>query len=158
MLAKTVVKNKFWIVEDNDGEKVGTIQKVVGKTKNVILVTERRRIKFASIKVLSEKHNIKFAPHRKSWEETASEVYGYPAETDGGLFNGVYDISKKLPIYTKEEKSKSFFCAGYYLINYSGNWVKSYCPKTLTLDRNAYKGPYRTEDEMKKILADIKGL
>ena len=156
MLAKTVVKNKFWIVEDTDGEKVGTIQRVATGLKDVVLVTQRKRIKFPSIKVLEEKHNIKFTNKRKTRAKPCLEVYGYPAETDDGLYNGVFDVVKKLPIYSKEEKSKSFFCAGYYLIEYNGNWVKSYCPKTLTLDRNAWMGPYKTDDEMKTVLAELK--
>lgn len=155
MLAKTVVKNKFWIVEDTEGERVGTIQKIANGSKDVVLVTKRHRTKFASIRVLGEKYNIKFARTSKPKvsAEPVTDVYGYPAE--GEIFNGVFDVSKTLPIYTKLEKSKSFFCAGYYLIKFNNRWVKNYCPKTLTLDRNEWKGPYKTEEEMKKALEDI---
>jgi len=156
MLAKAIVKNKFWIVEDTEGEKIGTIQKVQNGSRDVVLVKGRQRTKFPSIKILGEKHNIKFSTPRKSRAKKSPDVYGYPAE--GEVHNGVFDLEQNLPIYTKIEKSKSFFCAGHFLIKFNNTWVKNFCPKLLTLDRNEWAGPYRTDAEMVQALKDIKGL
>jgi len=155
MLAKPVVKNKFWIVEDNKGDKVATIQKINNGTKNVVLVTDEERTTFPSIKVLGEKHNIKIGRALIGpAKEPKNSVYGFT--TDDEPFNVVYDVKRGLPLYTKLEASKSFFCAGYYIVNFSGAWVKNYCPKLLTLDRNDYKGPFHTEAEMKTRLAEMR--
>jgi len=155
MLAKPVIKNKFWIVEDDKGDQIATIQKVSNGTKNVVLVTEEKRTPFPSIKVLGEKHNIKISRTvAAAVAEPANSVYGYT--TDSEPFNVVYDVPRGLPLYTKLEASKSFFCAGYYIINFSGAWVKNFCPKLLTLDRNDFRGPFHTETEMKLKLEEMR--
>jgi len=51
-------------------------------------------------------------------------------------------------VFTKGRKSKSFFCAGYYIVKFNNGWVKSYCPKLITLNRYPYAGPYKTQQEM----------
>lgn len=154
MLAKPVVKNKFWVVQNNEGDQIATIQKLINK-KGVMLVSETKRTEYPSIKVLGEKHNIKIGRTiAKPAEEPTDSVYGYKAA--GDVFNTVYDVQRGLPLYTKLEASKSFFCAGYYIISFSGAWVKNFCPKLLTLDRNDFKGPFHTEIEMKEHLAEMR--
>ena len=54
----------------------------------------------------------------------------------------------------KVKKSKSLYCAGYYIIKFEKGWVRSFCPKMLTLDRYPFKGPFRTQLEMKQELAN----
>ena len=34
-------------------------------------------------------------------------------------------------------------------------WVKSFCPKLITLQRYAYKGPFKTDLEMKQVLSNV---
>jgi len=154
MIAKPVLKNKFWIVQDNNGNQTATIQKL-SHSKGVVLVSDEGRKKFPSIKVLGKEHGIKIGRViTPPADDEVGTVYGYSA--DGETFNTVFDVSKGLPLYTKLEASKSFFCAGYYIISFNGSWVKNYCPKMLTLDRNDYKGPFHTEVEMKERLAEIR--
>lgn len=147
MLAKPIVKNKFWVIEDDQGTQIGTIQNTTDGTKNVVLVQNKVRTRYPSIKVLGEKHNIKIVSSKKNKIEPLKDVYGFPA--DGDIFNEMFNAQVGLPVYTKTSDSKSFFCAGYYIISFSGNWVKQFCPKLLTLDRNDYQGPFYTEDQMK---------
>jgi peroxiredoxin len=150
MLATPVVKNKVWIVE-NQGNRFGTIVSTCDGSKNVVLVTNETRTKYPSIKVLSQKHNIKFSNSTKKVKTLPTTVYGYSA--DGAVHNELFDVSKNLPVYTKSADSKSLFCAGYYIINFCGSWVKNHCPKLLTLERNLYHGPFYTEEQMKDALA-----
>ncbi len=63
VFAKPVLKNKFWIVED-DGEKVATIQMVEDGT--VVYVSSTERKKYASIKLLSKDYNIVLTKNRKN--------------------------------------------------------------------------------------------
>ena len=80
------------------------------------------------------------------------EVHGFPCKTVP--YNGMYDVKRKLPLYTKTVKSQSFYCAGYYIIKFEKGWVKSFCPKVITLQRYTYQGPFTTELEMRKQLSN----
>ena len=153
LLAKTIVKNKCWIVEDS-GIKVGTI---LANGSGVTYVDEQQhREQFASLKLCSDRYNIIVdkAPPKKIITE-AHTVYGYPCEYNA--HNALWDVKHKLPIFTKGKKSKSFFCAGYYIIKFNNGWVKSYCPKLITLNRYPYAGPYDTQEEMKERLRIANG-
>ena len=61
------------------------------------------------------------------------------------LTTTMYDVKSKLPLFTKSEKSKSLYCAGYYTIRFEKGWVKSFCPKLITVERYEYRGPFKTE-------------
>lgn len=146
--AKTVIKNKFWIVEQ-DGHQVGTIQAV---PDGVVLVQGTMREKFASLKLLTSKHNIRVARIRKK-SQSKNTVYDYPC--DGEPYNPIYDVRLKLPLYTKDFKSKSFYCAGYYLIDVEGTWVTEYCPKKIVLSRHTFHGPFASKDKLNDYLKQI---
>ena len=146
-IAKPVVKNKFWVVEDA-GEKVATIQATADG--GFVYVNDQTREHFPSVNVLKKKYNIKFSAAIKSKKAEVCAVYGYPVA--GKVYNQVYDIKRKLPIYSKSLKSKSLFCAGYYLIKLNGVWTDVFCPKNITLNRYEFLGPYRNEAEMKEHL------
>lgn len=143
LLAKSVVKNKCWIVEDG-GIKVGTI---MTNPKGVVYQHHHQREQFPSLKILSDRHNIivdKSKPVKSKLE--INDVYGYPCEHRA--HNILWDVKHKLPIFTKGNKSKSFFCAGYYIVKFNNGWVKSYCPKLITLNRYPYQGPFKSQEEM----------
>lgn len=145
LLAKPIVRNKFWIVE-RDGEKVATIQSTVD---GVVYVDDTNREKFPSIKVLSSKHNIKFTEKLskpKKEKKAEFEIMGYP--TSHEPHNMLYDVKNKLHIYTKNKKSKSYFCAGYYLFKFADGWVKSFCPKLITISRYPFRGPFKSTLEL----------
>lgn len=141
-VAKPVVKNKYWIVEEG-GNKVATIQAI--EEGGYSYVHDAVREKFPSIKLISEKYNITFLKVDKKSKDKSSSVYGYPCSTKS--FNEVYDVARKLPIYTKTQNSKSFFCAGHYLIKYNQSWVYEFCPKLITVNRYEFKGPYKSKEE-----------
>ena len=143
LLARSVVKNKCWIVEQ-DGTKIATIH---ANEQGVTLVQDTTREQFPNLKTLSDRYNIiidKSKPAKVAKE--SHEVYSYPC--DNKPQNALWDLHHKLPVFTKGSKSKSFFCAGYYIVQFNNGWVKSYCPKLITLNRYPYQGPYFTKDEM----------
>lgn len=142
LLAKPVVKNKYWIVEDH-GNKVATIQAI--DEGGYAYVHDNTREKFATIKLLSKKYNIIFDNSRPPKAGAGHECYGYPCS--GKPYNQVWDVHRRLPIYSKQPKSKSFYCAGYYVVKFNNSWVKEYCPKNITIGRYEHHGPYRTEAE-----------
>lgn len=143
--AKPIVQDKFWIVEKN-GEKVGTLR----YDDEYILTVKNKNIR---VKNKGDLANISFAEAQvdSAVEKKEYEVHGYPAKTQP--FNDIYDLKRKLPIYTKQEKSTCFFCAGYYIVNFdNGGWRPAYSPKLISLTRNEYKGPFKTRLEMQEAL------
>lgn len=151
--ATPVVKNKFWIVE-KDGQKVASI---MAAEDGVFFVKDEQREKYPSITMLKNRHNIEFLRNGKKTISTPSnEVNGFPAS--GKPHNPLYDVRKKLPIYTKESKSKSFYCAGHYLVRLSNHWSKVYCPKLITLQRYEFIGPFVSPEEQAQALRQKNGL
>jgi len=65
------------------------------------------------------------------------------------------DVKRKLPLFTKSQKSKSLYCAGYYVIRFEKGWVKSFCPKLITVERYKTHGPFKTELEMRQELSRV---
>jgi hypothetical protein len=147
IIAKPVVKNKFWIVESG-GEKIATIQAI--EEGGFAYVYDDHREVFPSIKLLTKKHNIKFVRADKGSRLEDYSVYGYPCS--GRPYNEIYDVPRRLPIYTKSSKSKSFFAAGHYAVKFGSSWMKYYCPKIITLNRYPHLGPFKTQDELNERL------
>lgn len=154
IIAKPVVKNKFWIVESG-GTKIATIQAI--DEGGFVYVHNDQREMFPSIKLLSKKYNIEFvkAERPRREKQDVYEVYGFPTPNQPN--NEVLDVQRYLPIYTKGAKSKSFFCAGYYIIRFSNTWVRAYCPKLITLNRYEYQGPFKTQEAMLESMREANG-
>jgi hypothetical protein len=147
--AKPIVKNKFWIVED-EGIRIGTL--CLDEDKYMFSSPQGTKY-FDSEKALKKTFgkDILLAQVEEKKLITEKIVHGYP--TSSMPYNSVLDVRKKLPLFTKSEKSKSLYCAGYYIIHFEKGWVKSFCPKLITVERYENKGPFKTELEMKQALS-----
>ena len=152
--AKTLVKDKFWIVEEH-GQKLGTLQKKEDNGWIFLSKKDRRQVFHTQESLFTrfgfnifEKSN---TPEEPIIEQTSNfTVHGYPCSQNP--YNPMFDVQKQLPIYTKTPKSKSQFCAGYYIICFEKGWRKAYCPKMITLSRYKYKGPIKSKIEMQQVL------
>lgn len=147
--ANTVLKNKFWIVEDN-GEKVGTLSY---NDERYLYSCNNETCFFDNQKQISKKLGTIHWDDEVSKTITNSEkiVHGYP--TSVTPYNTMFDVQRKLPLFTKSAKSNSLYCAGYYIIHFDKGWVKSFCPKLVTLERYESKGPFKTDVEMRQELS-----
>ena len=151
--AKEVLDGKFWIVED-EGVNIGTLsfddeKYMLNDTsgKCVIFNNEQQVSKNFGSKILWSKLNItETVPVEKS-------VHGMP--TSCTPYSPIYDVKRKLPMFSKSNKSKSLYCAGYFIIRFDKGWVKSFCPKLITIDRYECKGPFKTEIEMRTELSRV---
>lgn len=151
--AKPIIENKFWIVE-KDGTKFATLRKnddnrfVMSNELGVQIYDNKESLTkkfgkdFFVAKILKEADNA-----------LPNEVHGF--STSAEPHNAMYDIKRKLPLFTKSLDSKSLYCAGYYVIRFEKGWVKSFCPKLITLQRYAFQGPFKTELEMKQVLSNV---
>jgi hypothetical protein len=92
-------------------------------------------------------------PNAKTDDQNTKTIHGFP--TSVSPYNTMYDVKRKLPLFTKSDKSKSAYCAGYYIIEFEKGWVKSFCPKLITIERYESKGPFKTEIEMRSELSRV---
>jgi len=147
--AKEVLKDKFWIVEEN-GQSVGTL------SANEECYTYSCS---TGTQVFSTFKKIKKHLGKVNWSvvdepvQQEFEVHGYPTSCEP--FNQMYDVKRKLPLFSKSNKSKSLYCAGYYTIRFDKGWVKSFCPKLITIERYEYSGPFKTDLEMRQELSRV---
>jgi len=152
LTAKPIIEDKFWIVEQ-DGEKFATLRKdenrfVMSNANGVQFFPNRKSVlqhfgkDFFVVKIKKEANNAE-----------PNEVHGFP--TSANPHNSMFDIKKKLPLFTKSKDSKSLYSAGYYVIRFDKGWVKSFCPKLITLQRYDFKGPFKTELEMRQVLSKV---
>ncbi len=152
--AKPLIKDKFWIIEEN-GTKLGTLQK---KDNNgwIFLSKKDKKEIFHTSESLRQRFGIDILETKVEPEVVEEpnledyQVHGFP--TSQQPFNPMFDVQKQLPIYSKTPKSKSLFCAGYYIICFEKGWRKAYCPKLITLQRYPFKGPIKTKLEMQQVL------
>jgi len=146
--AKPILEGKFWIVEDK-GVKLGTL--TVDEDKYILSDKEGTRFFDSAIQLEKSLGEIKWE-NKKFHESISYEVHGFP--TSYQPFNPMYDIKRKIPLFTKSPKSKSVYCAGYYIIRFNVNWLKSFCPKLMTIKNNEFKGPFKTEFEVKQAMRE----
>jgi hypothetical protein len=151
--AKTLVKDKFWIVEQN-GEKLGTLSKQDGNGWIFLSKKDKRQV-FHTQESLFTRFGFNIfdrnqEQHVENTHVDNFDVHGFPCPQHP--YNPMFNVQKQLPVYTKTPKSKSQFCAGYYIICFEKGWRKAYCPKMITLQRYTYKGPMKNKIEMQQVL------
>ena len=150
--AKPVLKDKFWIIE-NDEERIGTMswnddRYMFSNSNGTCFFDNKRQMKkqFGTDIVWND-----ITPTDTTVSKEKYIVHGFP--TSVSPFNTMFDVKRKLPLFTKSDKSKSAYCAGYYIIRFDKGWVKSFCPKLITVERYEYKGPFKSELEMRQELS-----
>jgi hypothetical protein len=145
MKAKIIIENKFWILEEENGSRIGTIAL---KNNSVVAVIGNDSETFKNLDELAARYKVSFNKKSKPTKATASETEVYDFPTAHTPHNALWHVERKLPIYTKTSKSNSYHCAGYYIIKFEHGWVKSFSPKLITLQRYEYKGPFKSKLEM----------
>ena len=146
--ATPIVAGKFWIMEQL-GRRVGTLQ----KDHNSFVFLKKNKEYFESETDLMSKYAVNFIQLEETPVKNEKEVHGYPVKDIP--HNSILDIRNGIPLYTKTEKSKSFFCAGYYVIKFKQFWSPAFCPKSITLNRYDYLGPFKTKMEQRDSLRNI---
>ena len=143
ILAKPVVANKYWILKEND-TKIGSVEVTNNGSFTVRMYNDQQE--FKTIKTIKNKTQIFFEdPPEKKKQKKEHAVNGFA--TDAMPHNAIYDVQRRLPIYTKQKKSKSWFAAGWYQIEINGRWETEFCPKLILLQRYDYRGPAHAADQ-----------
>lgn len=150
--AKILIPEKEWLIQDH-GSKVGTVAKI---KKNYVFLQKGHQLFIGGLDEVESQLGVALStgPIRniKTTDKNYT-IYEYPCRSKP--FNPVYSVKKKLPLFAKSSKSKSQYCAGYYIISRRKGWATSFCPKLITIERYAYHGPFKTETEMKDMLSKV---
>ena len=157
MYTVEIIKDKFWIVEDS-GIKLGLIRKT-GSSDFEVIMQDAVDIQTLNLDALTLKFGSKIL-ESKQVKKTVSVEYGkdidevesYPSKHKA--FNKALDTNS-IPIYTKTEKSKVLYAAGYYGLHFTGVWRNAYCVKRETLDTYEYIGPFKTKTQLEAEIARI---
>jgi hypothetical protein len=158
--AKEILKNKFWIMEDAITEqRIGTLSR--DENNHYMYCCSKQR---KSTESRTEYYNciqdlkkgiggeILWTASISDANKTVDKVI-YNLATSSVPYNAVYDLKRKFALFTKSKKSKSLYCAGYFIIHFDKGWVKSFCPKLVTLEKYEQKGPFKDELEMRQELS-----
>ena len=142
LVAKPVIDKQFWILQDGN-QKVGNIEACAGGYQ---VKLHNQIAQFKTIRMAAQRVNIQFEPPaRVSTKKSSNLVHGYPAVTKA--YNSMWDVKMKLPVYTKTNKSKSWFAAGWYRVKKGRSWTVVQDPKLIVLQRYPYQGPFQTDQE-----------
>jgi hypothetical protein len=151
--AKILIPNKEWILT-SDNVKLGSVAK---NKKGFSFFKKGKKVNFRDLTDIEEQIGIKISSTEASKPielfDTEYTIYDFPCGTKP--YSPVFNIKKKLPLFYVSSKSKSQRCAGHYIIKFNKRWVKSFCPKLITLERYPYYGPYKTESEIKHLLHEM---
>ncbi len=151
--AKILIPNKEWILTSNN-VKLGSVAK---NKKGFSFLKKGKKVNFRGLTDIEEQIGIKIPSIEPTPSievaDTEYKIYDFPCGRKP--YNPVFNIKKKLPLFYVSPKSKSQICAGHYIIKFNKRWVKSFCPKLITLDRYPYHGPFKTEAEVKQLLHEM---
>lgn len=137
--AKTIIRDKFWIVEQN-GEKLGTVKNEDSgyqyfnnkKQETVVLSETEFKNQFKIVNTIDK--------------GTFVDVYGYSTNCEE-----VYNVrtEENVPVFTKTVNSSNYHGAGWYAIYFpSIKWSSAYCPRLKTLKSYPFMGPFKTEEDV----------
>ncbi len=147
ILAKSVIKDKFWILEEN-AKRVGMMN---FKDDNYVITLKRKDYVAHDNKELKNL-GIEFVK-RDLAHGGHLEVMGYPTDQEE-----VFNVKEMdgFPTFTKKSTSKSTHVAGWYGLKFKNGWVCSLCPRLTTVKTNTYVGPYKTKMDLKVVLGQQK--
>jgi len=142
LIAKPVIDRKYWILQE-DNRKVGNVEACDGGYQVRI---NNQIQQYKTIKMVEQRVQVHFEPPLKTKTKLVTNlVHGYPVA--GRVCNPMWDVPKKLPVYTKTNKSKSWFAAGWYQVKKGRNWKVVQGPKLILLQRYPHSGPFHSKEE-----------
>lgn len=139
--AKPIVKNQSWIVIDGD-TKVGN---VVSTGSGFQVRLGDKISTFDSTKTIKRKISIEFesAFNNKTKENLDYAIWPTVSKT----YNNVFDVKRKLHLFTKTLKSRCYHVAGWFRVKMNDEWKTIFCPKYIFIQRYDYHGPFMNKTD-----------
>lgn len=143
LIAKPILKNQYWVVTDGD-KKVGN---VISNGSGYEVKLNGNLTYFNDHKDIQRKVNIRFQPMKSNRVRAELPYPEFP--TTSRTYNNIFDIKRRLHLFTKSKNSKCYHAAGWFVMNQIGIEQIAFCPKYIFIQRYQYKGPFKTEEEAK---------
>lgn len=149
LVAKPIVKGEYWVVTDGD-KKVGN---VIANGSGFDVKLNGGQAHFKDVSDVKRKTKIEFQTLKTDKTKVTLPFATYP--TTSRVYNSIFDVKRKIHLYTKTQKSKCYFAAGYYVMNQTGENEVVFCPKYIFIQRYPYLGPFKTESEAKDMINSL---
>jgi hypothetical protein len=149
LIAKPVIKDQYWVITDGE-KKVGN---VVASSSGIELKMNGTNTVFKDTSDLKKKYKIEFQTIKTNRTKPNLPLPHFP--TTSKVYNSVLDIKKKLHLYTKTQKSKCYYAAGYFVMNQNGQNQVVFCPKYIFIQRYQYHGPFKTKEEASELINSL---
>jgi hypothetical protein len=146
LVAKPIIKDQYWVVTDGE-KKVGNVQ---ANSVGYEVMLNGNALQFNNTTDIQKKTKITFQPLKSNKSKAQVPYPEYP--TTSKIYNSIFDIKRKLHLFTKSAKSKCFHAAGWFVINQNGQNEVIFCPKYIFIQRYNYQGPFKTENEASSLL------
>ena len=146
LIAKPIVKGEYWVVTDGD-KKVGN---VIANGSGFEVKLNGNQAHFKNANDVKRKTRIEFQTLKTDKTQPKLPFSSYP--TTAKVYNSILDVKRKLHLYTKTQKSKCYYAAGWYVMNQFGENEVVFCPKYIFIQRYPYSGPYKTRIEAEDMI------
>ena len=141
IVAKPVIDNQYWILKQNN-QKVGNIE---ASADGYVVKIQNQVSSYKTIPMVRQGTSIEFEAPETASKPGLDAVHGY--DTGCKTYNAIWNVQLKLPLFTKQNKSKSWYAAGWYGIKQHRSWKVLRNPKLIALERYPFKGPFHTKDQ-----------
>jgi hypothetical protein len=148
--AKPIIKGEYWVVTDGN-KKVGN---VIAEGSGFDVKIGNNIEHFSTTKAIEKKAHIEFEKIAKNQPSTTPSFATFPTSSNR-IYNSFYDVKRKLHIFTETPKSKCYHAAGWFAIKQNDEFVNTFCPKYIFLQRYEYIGPYKTETELNDSINNV---
>lgn len=141
LIAKPIIKDQYWVVTDGE-RKVGNVQ---ANSAGYEVMINGNVLQFNNTTDIKKTTKINFQPMKSNKARVEMPYPEYP--TPNKTYNNIFDVKRKLHVFTKTSKSKCYHVAGWFNINQNGHNETIFCPKYIFIQRYPYEGPFKTEAE-----------
>jgi hypothetical protein len=149
LVAKQIVKDQYWVITDGE-KKVGNVQ---ANSAGYEVMLNGSTLQFNNTSDLKKKTKIRFEPLKSNKTKVQMPLPEYP--TTAKTYNSVFDVKRRLHLYTKTKKSKCYHAAGWFIIEQNGDKSIDFCPKYIFIQRYPYQGPFKSETDAKDALNNV---
>lgn len=141
LIAKPIIKDQYWVITDGN-KKVGNVL-ANGTGFEVKLNGENSH--YTNTQEIKKLTKIRFQPLKSNKTKVEMPYPEFP--TTNKVYNSIFDLKRKLHLFTKTNKSKCYHVAGWFVIKQNDVNQVVFCPKYIFVQRYQYEGPFKTEKE-----------
>lgn len=164
IVAKPLLNDKLWVITDGN-KRFGSIK--VNDDRTVTIRLENRVISeaYLNIEELSKKYQIHFETFHKQptqsirvIQDKNNNYFINSLPINSRPYNIVIDAKTRNILFTKEEDSVTYYCAGWFRVKTKRGVKIELCPRLLTTQRKQAIGPYETYEQAKLFSSPTKTL